>query len=191
MSESSTGVSGAALLRTIRVADQICTGYAYLRDKYSRQAFLLDLTILLLSAWLASMVFVQPAVAIALFPSKFTPEIWIGLLSIFAFALSLIQLLVDWKGRAQRYRQSLATLSGFVKEYRPLAGSIDEQRAAAALARYSLISDGLESIPERDFLRLKRMHLLKVEMSRILDSRPGASPLLLRVKLFIRDNWWK
>jgi hypothetical protein len=182
------GVSGAALSRAVRVADQTCSGYAYLRDKYIRRALILDLAILLLSAWLASMVFVHPAVAIKLSPPALPPEIWIGLLSIVTFGLSLVQLLVDWKGRAQRYRHSLGTLSAFVREYRPLLASIEEDAADAALARYSTIADGLESIPERDFLRLKRMHLVKVEISRILDGKPGASLLLLRARMFLRDN---
>lgn len=178
----------AALERAVRVGDQCCTGYAHLRDKYRRYSFWLDLSILLLSGWLVSMVFVQPHIAVALSPKQVPSEIWIGLLSIFAFSLSLIQLLVNWKGRAQLYQQAVLSLSAFVKEYRPLLSTISVQQAEAALARYGALTDGLEPIPESQFLRLKKKHRLKVELSKLLDTHPGANLFLWRIRIVLRDN---
>jgi hypothetical protein len=178
----------AALARAIRVGDQSCTAYAYLRDKYQRYSFWLDLAILLLSAWLTSMVFVQPRIAVTLSPRQINPDVWIGLLSILAFALSLVQLLVDWKGRAHSFQQAATSLSGFVKEHRSIAMSISEEELDLALARYSALTDGFEPIPEGEFLALKRKHRLKVEFSRLLDERPGASLTLWRLRMALRDN---
>lgn len=188
MSEASVNGKRAALERAVRVGDQSCTAYAHLRDKYRRYSFWLDLSILLLSGWLASMVFVQPHIAVALSPRWIPSEIWIGLLSIFAFALSLIQLQVNWKGRALLYQQAASSLSAFVKEHRHQVQTVSEQQAEAAVARYSALSDGLEPIPESLFLTLKKKHKLKVELSRLLDERPGASLLLLRIAIALRDN---
>ena len=178
----------AALERAVRVADQSCTAYAALRDRHLRRSFWLDLSILLLSAWVVSMVFVQPRVALELSPKQIPSDIWIGLLSLLAFALSLVQLLVNWKGRAALYRQGAVSLSAFVKELRPRVATISEQEADAALARYSALTDGLESIPESQFLVLKKRHLLKVEFSRLLDKHPGANLTLWRISVACRDN---
>ncbi len=188
MSDKTTDSRRAALERAIRVGDQSCSAYAHLRDKYQRYSFWLDLSILLLSGWLVSMVFVQPRIAVALSPKQIPSDIWIGLLSIFTFALSLIQLQVNWKGRAQLYQQASSSLSAFVKEHRDVASTISDQQADAALARYSALTDGLEPIPESQFLALKKRHRLKVEVSRLLDEQPGANLMLVRLHLALRDN---
>lgn len=189
MSDNVADSKGKALERAIRVGDQSCTAYAHLRDKYRRYAFWLDLSILLLSGWLVSMVFVQPHIAVAISPKEIPSDIWIGLLSILAFALSLIQLQVNWKGRAQLFQQAAASLSAFVKEHRPLVSTISEQLAGEALARYSALTDGLEPIPESQFLALKKKHRLKLELSRLLDDHPGANLTLWRLRIALRDNF--
>lgn len=188
MNDNTADDRHAAFKRAIRVGDQSCTGYAHLRDKYRRRAFWLDLLILLLSGWVVSMVFVQPRIAVELSPKGIPNDVWIGLLSILAFALSLVQLLVNWKGRAQLYQQAASSLSVFVKEHRPLLGLITDQQAEAALARYSALTDGLEPIPESQFLALKKRHRLKLELSRLLDDRPGANLTLWRLRIALRDN---
>lgn len=57
-----------------------------------------------------------------------------------------------------------------------------------AALQYRLVSDTLIQIPENDFLRLKRKHLIKVEISRQLDTAPGTSIFLLSLRLWFRDN---
>jgi hypothetical protein len=54
--------------------------------------------------------------------------------------------------------------------------------------RYDMASDVGTGIPERDFLKLKRRHKLKVEISKLLDARPGASIALIKLQLILRDN---
>jgi hypothetical protein len=177
------------LQRAIRVADQSCTAYAILRDKYNRRACVLDLSILLLSAWLTAMVFVEPTIGVALSPSKYiSKELWIGLLSIGAFALSLVQLQVNWKGRAQTYHQAAGALSAFVKEYRRTAATLGANEIAQALARYDLISSSIAPIPDSQFLVLKQKHKLKVKISQHLDTHPAASLTLIRLKLWLTDS---
>jgi hypothetical protein len=134
------------------------------------------------------MVFVQPHIAVAFSPKQVPSDIWIGLLSLLVFALSLVQLHVNWKGKAQAYQQAAATLSAFVKELRPLASAISEQQADAALARYTALSDGLEPIPESLFLALKKKHRIKLELSKLLDDHPGANLLMWRISIALRDN---
>jgi len=177
-----------ALQRALRVADQSCTGYSALRDRFRARSTFLDLTILLISAWLVAMVFVQPTIAVELSPRGISKDIWLGLLSIGVFFLSLIQLQVDWKGRAGTYQQAAAALSAFVKEFRPLSSEAESTALERALLRYQMLTDTLEPIPESQFLSLKRRHKLKVEVSRHLDTHPGTNIWLIKAALWWRDN---
>ncbi|OKO69149.1 hypothetical protein AC629_41545 [Bradyrhizobium sp. NAS80.1] len=64
--------------------------------------------------------------------------------------------------------------------------SKDFQRLAD---RYDMASDVGAGVPEKDFLRLKRKHKMKVALSKLLDERPGSALWLTRIKLMIRDNF--
>lgn len=178
----------ADLDRTIRVSDQSCTAYAILRDRYRRRSTLLDVVILLLSAWLTAMVWVQPVIAEQLTPFKLHKDIWIGFLSVGTFGLSLVQLQVNWKARASSCHQALTVLSTYVKELRPLRASPEPAKIEAALERYQAITEPLEPIPEAEFLKMKQRHQIKVRISKHLDTHPGANLWLLRLSLRWRDN---
>lgn len=178
----------ADLDRTIRVSDQSCTAYAILRDRYKLRSTLLDVVILLLSAWLTAMIWVQPAIAEQLTPLKLQKDIWIGILSIGTFGLSLIQLQVNWKARANSCHQALTVLSTYVKELRPLRAAPEAAKIEAALERYQAITEPLEPIPEGEFLKMKQRHQLKVRISKHLDTHPGANLFLLRLSIRWHDN---
>jgi hypothetical protein len=178
----------ADLERTIRVSDQSCTGYAILRDRYRRWSFILDLAILLLSAWLTAMVWVQPVIADLLTPCNLPRDIWLGLLSIFTFALSLVQLLVNWKERSNSFHQAMITLSTYLKELRPLRVSTDAAKIGAVLKRYQAITEPLQPIPESNFLKLKQEHKKKILISKFLDKHPGCNLTLIRVIVWWRGN---
>ena len=177
-----------SLERTIRVSDQSCTGYAILRDRYQQWSLLLDLAILLLSLWLIAMVWVQPNIADKLTPSGIAREIWLGLLAILTFALSLLQILVNWKEKANSYHQAMLILSTYVKELRPLWNSEDNALIESALIRYQAITEPLAPIPDSQFLKLKKRHKMKVLTSKFLDRHPGTSLTLLRIVVWWRSN---
>jgi hypothetical protein len=188
MSELPRAAISEDLERTIRVSDQSCTAHAVLRDRYRRRSTGLDLAILLTSGWLVATVWIQPSIADRLTPIYISREIWLGLLSLFTFGLSLVQLQVNWKERANSHHQALTTLSTYVKELRVLRGATDVPRISAALERYQAITEPLQPIPEADFLQLKKRHLLKVAASKHLDAYPGTSLFLFRLALLLRHN---
>jgi hypothetical protein len=191
VSENTTTADIAGVDRALRVADQQATAYAILRDRYQYRSRLLDIGVLLLSIWLVAMTFVEPVIGDSLSPAFVRREIWIGLLSIGAFVLSTLQLLVDWKGRAQSYARSLAAVSGFVKAYRGLLkrDEVDSAAVNEALAAYRAISDSVEAVPESEFLRLKQRHRIKIAISQVLNERPGRSITLIRLGIFWQDNF--
>src|SRR5258708_29172588 len=99
-----------------RLADQACSSHAALRDRYEVAAFLLDISILLLTLWLTALALASPAVIERLSPAHVPKEIWMGLLSIVAFALAIIQLRVDWKARTDSHKRAVQEYSSIKRE---------------------------------------------------------------------------
>lgn len=175
-----------------RVADQLCTAHAALRDRYSSRALILDIIILLLSAWLTSVAFVDPRLNQWLVPLKLDPTLWIGLLGAVTFSLTLIQLKTDWKGRSEAHKRSFGMYAEVKREAGYMLASsaeISPREFQRLAARYDMASDVGTGVPESKFLHLKQRHKLKVEISRLLDTKPGANITLTKLKLFLRDNW--
>src|SRR3979409_723189 len=90
------------LQRIRRVSDMLCTAHAGLRDRFSRLALFLDLSLLGLSTWLVALAFVEPRIGVSLTPFGMDTQIWGGLLATFTFFLTIVQLKTDWKGPVRR-----------------------------------------------------------------------------------------
>jgi hypothetical protein len=178
--------------RIRRVADQLCTAHAALRDRFSNRQFVIDIIVLLFSAWIASMAFVDPRLIPWLTPPRLDPQLWIGILGSFTFGLSLIQFKADWGSRSEAHQRSFTMYAEVKREAGYLLANLDEpsDRTFQRLTdRYDMASDVGTGIPEKDFLALKRRHKIKVAISKRLDEKPGSSLWLTRIKLFLRDNW--
>ena len=179
----------AELKRVARVADILCTAHAGLRDRYRLFATYLDVFILLLSAWVVALAFVEPRINVSLTPFGFDPQIWVGLLGVAVFGLSIVQLRVDWKGRSDAHARAFeayAKVKGDASFLLAAGREVTEQICQPIFIRYD--AAGVTPIPESEFLKQKRRHLLKVAVSRHLDDHPAASIRLMRLRLWIRDN---
>jgi hypothetical protein len=175
--------------RVLRVSDMLVTANANLREKYARRAFFLDLAILAISVWLTAVVFVEPRLNVKLTPFHLDPPLWVGLLGIFVFFLSIVQLRVDWKGQSDAHKRSFDLYVEVKNECRYLMSSdgiLTRDGCQRALTMFDLAGDVGRQIPEKEFLKQKRKHLQKVAMSRYLDTHPWASLFLLKLRM-----WWK
>lgn len=178
--------------RMQRVADQLCTSHAALRDRFAGRQFIVDIIVLLLSAWITAMGFVDPRLNQWLVPPHFDAQLWIGLLGAITFALTLIQFKADWRGRSEAHQRSFTMYAEVKREAGYLLASGDNiairdfQRLAD---RYDMASDVGAGVPEKYFLTLKRHHKMKIAISRQLDEKPGSSLWLTKIKLVLRDNW--
>ena len=178
------------LERIRRVSDTLCTGHAGLRDRFARRALILDLSILALSSWLVALAFVEPRLNVRLTPFGWDSQIWVGVLSIATFFLTLVQFKTDWKGRADAHKRTLDIYAEVKREagYLLAAGDIEEDPCRRVLSRYDMASAVGVEIPEREFLPQKRRHKIKVALSKHLDTHPSASLLLTRIRFWLRDN---
>jgi hypothetical protein len=68
-------------------------------------------------------------------------------------------------------------------------GSRDNDKSRRVFDRYDMASDLSVPIPEKDFLRQKRRHRIKVHISKHLDSHPYSSLVLIRLRHWWMDNW--
>jgi hypothetical protein len=179
------------LERIRRVSDTLCTGHAGLRDRFAQRALVLDLCFLGLSSWLVSLTFVQPRINVRLTPFGLDSQIWVGVLSVATFFLTLIQFKTDWKGRADAHKRTFDLYAEVKREagYLLAAGDIEETACRRVLSRYDMASAVGVAIPEADFLPQKRRHKIKVALSKHLDAHPSASLALTRLRFWFRDNF--
>ena len=116
----------------------------------------------------------------------------LGVLSVVAFGASILLLTLDWKGEAARHADAAVRWSGVVALFRQPRrgdgswpeGCVEELHRAYWEAAHTSVD-----IPDRRFGKLKARYLMKVEMSRRLDSHPGAPRLLLWLKIRFGDTF--
>jgi hypothetical protein len=169
----------------------LASAHGTLRDRYARRGFILDSSLVALSTWIVALVFVEPRINVKLTPGELDSQMWIGFLSIGAFLLSLLQIKVDWKGRSEAHRRAWSMYCGVTQELRKLltqSSDVVVRDAPVILMRYDLVNSQAIGIGDRDFLRLKRHHQLKVALSQYLDKYPSASITLTRWKFWIKAN---
>ena len=178
------------LNRIRRVADLLCTAHAGLHDRFARRALILDVGVLAVSSWLISLAFVDRDTAVALTPGEMDSRHWMGWLSMGTFLLTLVQLKVDWKGRAVEHRRSFDAYVAIKREagYVLATHPLDEGAVRRVLASYDVASASGAVIAEADFLSQKRRHKMKVAISKHLDTHPASSLLVTRLKFWWRDN---
>jgi hypothetical protein len=179
--------------RIRRVSDLLCSGHAVLRDRFVRRALLIDLSVLGLSIWLVALAFVDQRIGLRLTPFGWDSKIWIGLLAVATFFLTVIQFKTDWKGCADAHKRTVNIYAEVKREagYLLAGGDVDDVECHRVLARYDMASAVGVEMPEAEFLPQKRRHKIKVALSKHLDSHPSASLLLTRLRFWFRDNFSK
>ena len=168
----------------------LVTGHADLRDRYQRWSPLLDLAVSCSFFTANSSCLRQTEITLKLTPYEWIPRIGSGC---FGFVPSSCRS-YDSCG-LRRVDQTLISdhstctprseRESGVSQPRKLAHAENCQRV---LSRYDLATEVGIVLPEKQFLVQKRNHLRKIELSRQLDKHPSASLLLLKIRLWLRDN---
>lgn len=188
---SEEGALKDELSRICRVSDMLCTGHAALRDRYARFAMTIDLLTLGASTWLVALAFVEPKLNVTLTPFGWDSQIWVGALGTGVFFLTLIQIKTDWKGRSDAHKRTLDVYAEVKREagYLLSAGEHDRDACQRVFSRYDMAASVGVPIPESEFLKQKQRHLVKIALSKALDSRAGTSLTWLRLRLWWRDTF--
>jgi hypothetical protein len=174
-----------------RRSDMFCTAHSALGSRYSRLSLILDLSILGLACWLVAVAFVEPRIAIILTPPGLDAQIWMGLLSVVALFLSILQLRIDWKARSDAHKRSLDLFAEVKRQavYALIDAATDDATIRRVFASYDLACAISIQIPESDFLPQKRGHAAKVALSSYIETHPSASLTWTRLRFWFRDTF--
>lgn len=178
------------LKRIRRVSDMMVTAHASLRESYFLLSLFSDGALFSCSLFLTVIVFSD-----ANFLSKYLGNhyaFWVGVFSVVTFVYSFVAGLLDWKVRAERHRYAFETYMNLKFTASDIINKVEKDEHADVerfLERYYALTPTIISIPERDFLKYKRKHVIKVFISNHLDNNPATSILLLKIKIWIRDNF--
>jgi len=174
--------------RQTRIIDMMISMHSILRDRFRRRALAVDLVVLVASACLLAVRFVDPAILQVL---KVTPErarLVTGIVSVIVFLMSLVMLRVDWKERSSQHARAASALAGLKSRGRTLGLTPNadyDVNAAEFLQDCARTMAGLIPIPESNFVRLKARHLQKRLLSEAIGANPGAPVFLVGLRLRI------
>ena len=179
------------LEKTRRIADMLCTAHAGMRDRLHRLATTIDLAILLLSVFLVAHTFTDVSDIGLLHWLGISYGNWLGALAAAVFALSLIQMRVNWKAKSEAHARSFSIYAEVKRDIARLLAkdAPDDQTVSRVLSRYDLAGDVGVPIPETEFLKQKQRHRIKTFVSDYLDTHPGAWIPLIHLKLFLKDTF--
>jgi hypothetical protein len=116
-------------------------------------------------------------------------KIAIGLASIAVFVISIIELRVDWGGKASSHKHAVERLSNLKGKYRQHFDPANKDNPALdheLSGDYERVLADLPPIPEEVFNRLKCHHLKKKLLSERISQNPGAPLFLLKFQILMQ-----
>lgn len=171
--------------RKFRVLDMMLSGHSSLSEKYRRRSTGLILAIMALSI-LGSTLALQDDKSVDIFSINLDSTGWLALLSGLVFFLSIVELVLDWRGRAWSHEDAANRLGKLKGEFRraDVSEDIVQMDGIDLDLEYDQATAAIVEIPNSVFNRLKAKHRRKIEISKLLDESPGAPLLLLRWRVF-------
>ena len=180
--ESSTEESD----RQYRVIDQMTTMHAWLRDRYSRRALLLNTTQIGLSLFLCVSAFVVDEVFVSLGLEAARARLVIGLAAACVLIVAITEFRVDWRGKAFGHANAVRELSELKATYRRAWQRRDSGvpgDAETLTEEYERVMALAPSVPERQFIGLKGRHEFKRMLSEEVSRNPAVPVWMTWVRL--------
>jgi len=177
------------LQRVRRVSDMMVTAHCYLGEHYLRLYILTDVMIFICSILLCVLAFVDRETLLNYLGQYYSYIIGIFSVAtlIFAYASSKF----DWKVKAVEHKNASQKYFEIKKECDALEKEISEGKTIdmnTVIRKHETCSNMLIKIPEDLFLKCKKHHLLKVEISKRLTDHPFTSIPLYKIKSWIKAN---
>lgn len=177
--------------RLLRVVDMMATMHAVLKQRYNRRALLLDIIVLAAATVVVALTYADLGEISLLGPSQPLARVSLGIASVVVFFLSIVTLVVDWKGMSWRHKEAFDVLLGLkadlVEAQRDFDAMTDVE-VTAILRRSASVLNRLIEIPDHQFNRLKAIHLRKKEVSRLLSEHPGSCARLVTFRVWLGSN---
>ena len=177
------------LKKQAKVVDMMLTMHSILARRYQILAMVLEILLAGASTVLVALTFADAGVLAFFGMTTEAGRIILGVCSILVFFLSIVSLIVNWKGMASQHKEAFDTLVRQKAEWRDLLTNYDAydvQQRAEFSRRSALVIGNLIPIPDSQFNRLKASHHKKVVLSKAISAHPGASYRALRWRLLVR-----
>lgn len=180
------------LQRIRRVSDMLTSMHAVLRDEYSRKSAIVDCALFGSSIILVALVFIDPTLLGWLPLSTTGSRILLGVFALITFFLVLVVFRVDWKSKSDLHKRAAEAYARVKLECQQLLNTFDnatDTEIQKLFVHYGDLGQICVSVPEGDFLRLKRKHRIKVALSKYLDENPGVCLLSLKLKIWFAGTF--
>jgi hypothetical protein len=177
--------------KQVKVIDMMVTMHSILAARYALRSQIIEIGMLGISILLVSVAFLDPEILSNFHIEPNKAHIVIGLSSILIFFMSVLSLIVDWKGRSVHHKDGFFTLVKLKTEWRNIHENfeeIDKRDLQEFINRSSLIVSQLFPIPDNCFNNLKSKHIKKIELSKMIGEHPGGMVFLLKLKMFFISN---
>jgi hypothetical protein len=178
--------------RQKRVINMMITAHSSLRDRYLYISRLIDIMLIVVSVCLNAVVFVEDSFYRSFFEKPESVKLFLGIVSVTVFALSMIGILLNTKQKSENHKQAAIQLSILLHESRiidDIADGVERNgKVSIFFQKYNQINSMIASIPNRDFNRLKSKHLRKVELSKFISQNAGLPFFLQKIKFYFQKN---
>lgn len=160
--------------RQRRLVDQSTTAHSILRDRYRRRSTIMTCSLLTSSVLATAFAFASGDASVEVLGFSALRSTVLGWFAVVTFAATLVDMVLDWRGIAQRHDDAVRQLASLKMEYRTAPSPGEEEQERDRLSqRYQVVMDSIAPTPDSEFNSLKSKHLRKVEISKILSSNPG------------------
>jgi K+-sensing histidine kinase KdpD len=178
------------LEREKKVINMMITMHSILSSKYSRLSSIFEITLLIASVILNTLIFADPKfISKSILINENDQKLILGFASVIVFAISIVLLQVKWKERSEDHCRASEQLFILLQECRTITSIKNEEERNALCQefykRYLQVTNMLVKIPDSKFNSLKLAHYRKIELSKLIDKFPRSSLFILKMKLFI------
>jgi hypothetical protein len=184
-------ISRSEMDRQYRVIDLMLTMHSVLRDRNHRRALAVDVLNFSVSLVLVATVFADTQILSVVGISGEHSRYVIGVTSLAIFFLSILTLRIDWKQKAEKHQDAhlkLAALKAKFHDWEKSHSPDNTQWLQELQQQCRVVMGEIPPIPDSKFNGLKAIHLRKVELSKALSRSPGASAIVLRLKILLQSS---
>lgn len=182
--------SKAEIDRQYRVLRQTLSMHSMLAEKYAMRAMVVESVILVVSVAFCATTFAEDSLYKALHVSPDQARIALGILSIAAFASSLLLMTLQWRQRSAQHSDAADRWSNALERFREAksdTGSWPDSLLQELSDSYWEADRNSVKIPTAQFSKLKSRYLLKVAVSELQSAYPGCPRLILAAAIRFRD----
>ena len=172
--------------RQYRIIDQMLTTHSSYRDRMERRAFWLNTALIALSLFLTVFAFVGDDLLRALGFDPAMTRFVLGFTAAVVLICSITEFRVDWRSVAGKHADAVPLLAAMKAKYRKSfteTGGDDSKKNATLTTGYDKLMDGLPSIPDRWFNKLKAENQFKRLWSERISLCPKAPKWYLWLQL--------